>query len=128
MPLMRVSVTRQSVVLQRGFKKFRVPFEKILYVQTQKDLVARELKIVHSQPDVPAAISILSFRPERLLHIFSSLDIRVDDRAGLAAGSGRHRAGAYFQVVGVLLLVVIGLLCIVALTIWAVRSITMTGT
>ncbi len=143
MPFTKVRLTRQNIILIPGLirlggrplsrnpvtflRQFRIPLDRISYVQSQKTLLVSEVKIVHSEPDVPAAISILSFNPARLLKLFSSLGIRVDDRARVAASPGRHRVGAYVQAVGGLLLFVVGLLCIAALTVWAVRRIAVSG-
>ena len=121
MPVIKVIVTAQSVVLRLGLREFRIPLGKILYVQTRKVLFASELRLVHSQPDVPASIGILSFNPERLVRLFSSFGIRVDDSAGLAADWSRYRVGAYVQLVGGLLLLVVALVCLVALAVWATR-------
>ena len=121
MPVIKVIVTAQSVLLRLGLREFRIPLGKILYVQTRKVLFASELRLVHSQPDVPASIGILSFNPERLVRLFSSFGIRVDDSAGLAADWSRYRVGAYVQLVGGLLLLVVALVCLVALAVWATR-------
>ena len=122
MPVIKLSVTRQSVVLKLGLREFRIPLTRILYVQTQKVLFASELRLLHSQPEVPAIIGIVSFNPERLVHLFSSLGIRVDDSAGLAGSWKRYRVGAYVQLVGGLSLLVVGLVCLVALAVWATRA------
>ncbi len=106
---------------RRGFE---IPLDKISYVQTQRTLLVSELKVVHSEPDVPAAVSIQSFNPARLLSLIASLGVRVDDRARVAAHRARHRVGAYALVIGGVLLFVAGLLCIVMLTVWAVKEIT----
>ena len=121
MPVIKIIITAQSVVLRLGLREFRIPIGRILYVQTRKVLFASELKLIHSQPDVPASIGILSFNPERLVRLFSSLGIRVDDSAGLAADWSRYRVGAYVQLVGGLLLLVVALVCLVALAVWATR-------
>jgi len=122
MPVIRVTLTTRSVSVKLGAKTFRIPLNTILYVQTQKVLFSSELKLIHSQPEVPAAITILSFNPGRLLEAFSSLGIRVDDRAGVASDWERYRFGAYFQFVGGLLLLVVGMTCLVALMVWATRT------
>ena len=106
---------------RRGFE---IPLDKISYVQTQKTLLVSEVKVIHSEPDVPAAISIQSFNPARLLNLIASLGVRVDDRARVAARPARHRVGAYALVIGGVLLFVAGLLCIVILTVLAVKEIT----
>ena len=138
MPLIKVSLTRQGIILRLAFvpqvmrlrkyltpfvREFRIPRDKILYVQTQRRLIRSELKIVHAQPDAPAAISIISLKPTRLMHLFSSLGIRVDDRAGLATKPGFNHIIMYVQVVGSLLLVVAGTACLVALTVWAMKTL-----
>jgi len=38
MPVVKVSVTKQSVVLRLGLRAFRIPLARILYVKTQKAL------------------------------------------------------------------------------------------
>jgi len=112
-----------SSLIWRGFD---IPLEQISYVQTQKTLFVSEIKVVHSVADVPSAISIQSFNPALLLVLLSSLGVRVDDRARVAAHPGRHRIGAYSLVIGSVLLFAAGLLCIVMLTVWAVREIAAT--
>jgi len=119
MPVIKVVITAQSVVMKLGLREFSIPICRILYVQTRKVLFASELRLIHSQPDVPASIGILSFNPERLVRLFSSLGLRVDDSAGLAADWSRYRVGAYFQLVGGLLLIVVALVCLVVLAAWA---------
>lgn len=119
MPVIKVVITAQSVVMKLGLREFSIPICRILYVQTRKVLFASELRLIHSQPDVPASIGILSFNPERLVRLFSSLGLRVDDSAGLAADWSRYRVGAYFQLVGGLLLIVVALVCLVVLAVWA---------
>ena len=121
MPVIKVIVTGQSVVLKLGLREFRIPCAKILYVQTRKILLACNLRLIHSQPDVPASIFILSYNPEQLVRVFLSLGIRVDDSAGLASGWARYRVGAYVRLVGGLLLLVVALVCLVALAVWATR-------
>jgi len=122
MPVIRVILTRQSAVLKLGLRSFRIPLARIQYAQTRRAFFASELKLIHSQPEVPAAITILSFNPERLAGLLASLGVRVDDSAGLASDWRRYRVGAYFQLVAGLLLLVVGLMCLVALTVWATRT------
>jgi hypothetical protein len=122
MPVIKVTLTTRSVSMRLGARTFRIPLATILYVQTQKILFSSELKLIHSQPEVPAAVTILSFHPGRLLEAFSSLGIRVDDRAGVGSSGERYRFGAYFQLVGGLLLLVVGMICLVALMVWATKT------
>jgi|GEM_PF-2823114 len=127
MPVIKVTLTRHSVSMQLGAKTFRIPLATLLYVQTQKVLFSSELKLIHSQPEVPAAVAILSFHPGRLLAAFSSLGIRVDDRADVASAWERYRFGACFQLVGGLLLLVVGMMCLVALMVWATKTFIVTA-
>jgi len=115
MPFIKVSVTSGSIVLKLRLREFRIPLGKILYVQTRRVLFASELRLFHSEPEVPSSISISSFNPGLL----SSLGIRVDDSAGLGAEWSRYRVGAYVQVVGGLLVLAVALVCLVALAVWA---------
>lgn len=119
MPFIKVSVTNGSIVLKLRLREFRIPLGKILYVQTRRVLFASELRLFHSEPEVPSSISISSFNPERLVGLLSSLGIRVDDSAGLGAEWSRYRVGAYVQVVGGLFVLLVALVCLVALAVWA---------
>jgi hypothetical protein len=124
LPRDRAADGKESSTHGHILRGFEIPLDKISYVQTQKTLFVSDVKVVHSAPDVPAAITIQSFNPARFLRLLSSLGVRVDDRARVRANPARHRIGAYVLVIGGVVLFVAGLVCIVMLTVWAVREIT----